>query len=300
VTYSIVARDQTTGELGVAVQSDYFSVGHVVPWAEPGVGAVATQSIAERSFGPLGLAGLRDGGAPQDVLTALLALDPNAEQRQVALVDARGRVAAHTGSRCIAAAGHRTGDGYSVQANMMERATVWDAMAEAFEAASGPLPERMVEAMRAAEREGGDIRGRQSSALLVVSGSAQERSWAGLVVELRVENHPEPVEEIARLVTRHRAMEASERSGDLAQAGDFAGAAREAEAAIALAPSDAQIAFWSALVFGGAGRFDEARAHLRRATQANPRYAELLRRLPAAGLFPDDDALIEALLAEAP
>ncbi len=170
MTYSIVARDRDTGELGVAVQSHYFQVGPVVPWAIAGVGAVATQSMVNVSFGPLGLDYMKAGYRAEDALRALLAGDSQPEARQVALVDASGNVAVHTGAKCIPAAGHRTGDGFSVQANLMEKDTVWDAMFEAYTSTNAPLAERLLAAMDAAEAEGGDIRGKQSAAMLVVTG----------------------------------------------------------------------------------------------------------------------------------
>src|SRR5207248_3701279 len=201
MTYSIVARDPDTGELGVAVQSMYFQVGPVVPWAEAGVGAVATQSVVNVAFGPLGLELMRGGLSAEQALAAVLAGDAEPEGRQCAMVDAAGRVAAYTGPRATAAAGHRTGDGYSCQANLMERDTVWDAMAAAYENAAGrPLAERLIEALRAAEGEGGDIRGRQSAALLLVSGRPTGRLWEDRLMDLRVEDHEDPVEELARLV----------------------------------------------------------------------------------------------------
>ena len=169
MTYSIVARDRETGQLGVAVQSHYFSVGPIVPWAEAGVGAVATQASGEPGYGPRGLARMRAGEPAPQVLEALLADDPERETRQVAMVDAQGRVGVHTGRRCISEAGALAGEGFSAQANMMARASVWPAMANAFAAAKGELELRLLAALDAAEAEGGDIRGRQSAAILVVS-----------------------------------------------------------------------------------------------------------------------------------
>ena len=167
-TYSIVARDSTTGQLGVAVQSHFFSVGPIVPWAEPGVGAVATQSLVDPAYGPLGLDLMRMGRTAPEALKALVSADKDAEVRQVAMVDAHGNVAAHTGKRAIYAAGHQTGTQYSVQANLMEKPTVWAAMSKAYESSTGDLAERMLAALEAAEAEGGDIRGRQSAAILIV------------------------------------------------------------------------------------------------------------------------------------
>src|SRR6266853_2236686 len=177
MTYSIVARDKKTGEFGVAVQSHYFQVSPAVPWALAGVGAVATQSHVNLRYGPLGLELLQAGYTAEHALRALTAGDPRAEVRQCAIVDAAGNVAAHTGSKCIPAAGHTLGDGFSCQANLMEKDTVWSAMAEAFTTTDAPLAERMMAALEAAEAEGGDIRGKQSAAMLVVTGTPTGRFW---------------------------------------------------------------------------------------------------------------------------
>ena len=204
-TYSIVARDPKTGELGVAVQSHWFAVGPLVPWAEAGVGAVATQSFVDASYGKLGLDLLRAGRSGPDTLKGLLAADENREVRQVAIVDASGKVAAHTGAKCIPMAGHRVGEGYSVQANLMLGEQVWPAMAKAFESTEGDLAARMLAALEAAQAAGGDIRGKQSAALIVVSGKPTGRSWQDRVFDLRVDDHPEPVAELRRLVVLQRA-----------------------------------------------------------------------------------------------
>jgi len=206
-TYSIVARDSTTGQLGVAVQSHFFSVGPIVPWAEPGVGAVATQSLVDPAYGPLGLDLMRMGRTAPEALKALVSADKDAEVRQVAMVDAHGNVAVHTGKRAIYAAGHQTGVQYSVQANLMEKSTVWAAMSKAYESSTGDLAERMLAALEAAEAEGGDIRGRQSAAILIVGPKNTNRpwTWGDRLFELRVEDHPNPVVELRRLVTLQRA-----------------------------------------------------------------------------------------------
>jgi uncharacterized Ntn-hydrolase superfamily protein len=294
VTYSIVARDSQTGELGVAVQTDWFAVGGVVPWAEPGVGAVATQSFAEVSYGPLGLDLMRGGKSAADALKALVAGDAAEATRQVAMVDATGTAAAHTGSGCVRAAGHATGDGVSAQANMMDRDTVWDAMMEAFQATDERFPERLVAALAAAEREGGDIRGRQSAALLVVSGDRSQPRWARSV-DLRVDEHQDPVGELKRLLRLHRAYERLARGFELADSGNFMAAADEQTAARNLAPEDDQITFWAGLTLAGAGRPLEAKELLEEARSANPRWAVYLRRVAATGRFPDDPQLMDAL-----
>src|SRR5438876_938659 len=207
MTYSIVARDKRTGELGVAVQSHYFQVGPVVPWALAGVGAVATQAHVNISYGPLGLELLQAGYTAQQALKALTAGDPHADLRQCAIVDAAGNVAAHTGAKCIPAAGHRLGDGFSCQANLMERDTVWGAMAAVFESTDAPLADRLMAALDAAEAEGGDIRGRQSAAMLVVSGTGTGKPWKDRVIDLRVEDSPEPLTELGRLLHIRRAYD---------------------------------------------------------------------------------------------
>ena len=296
MTYSIVARDPVTGQMGVAVQSHYFSVGPVVPWLEAGVGAVATQSIVEPAYGPRGLDLMRSGISAPDALRALLTADPGAAQRQVAMIDAAGNVAAHTGDRCIAHAGNVAGDGVSVQANMMERDTVPAAMLRAYDAASGDLAGRMLAALDAAEAEGGDLRGRQSAAIVVVESAGTHRSWRDRPVDLRVEDHPEPLAELRRLLTLRRAYDAQSRGEELLTAGKFDEAMPHIRAARELAPDNVEIAFWLGLSLART-QPDEARALIAQAVRADPRWAELLRRLPAAGLFSRDPALLEFLLA---
>ena len=200
MTYSIVARDPETGELGVAVQTRAFAVGNAVPWASSQVGAVATQSFTERSYGPLALELLRIGRTPADALAGLVAADPQQAVRQVAVVDSQGRSAAHTGDLCIPEAGHRTGNGFSVQANMMRSAEVWPAMTEAYTAATGSLAQRLLAALDAAEAAGGDFRGRQAAAMLVVQGKTAGRPWDEHVIDVRVDDHDDPLGELRRLV----------------------------------------------------------------------------------------------------
>jgi uncharacterized Ntn-hydrolase superfamily protein len=297
VTYSIVARDPATGELGVAVQTRWFNVGEIVPWAEPGVGAVATQSFAEKRYGPLGLARMRDGASAPDALAALLADDPDREIRQVGMVDSFGRSAAFTGARCVAAAGQVTADDLSVQANMMERPTVWVAMADAYRSTDGPLADRLMAALLAAEGEGGDLRGRQAAALLVVPASGP--AWATRY-DLRVEDHRTPLDELARLLRIARAPEAFDRANEAAEAGDLAAAAAAMNEARVLAPDDDQIALWAAVFVGGAGRMDEAFRLFAEARRAEPRSAEHLRRFLAAGHIPPEvGPLIDALASAA-
>jgi len=276
MTYSIVARDPATGQFGVAVQSRYFSVGSVVPWAAPGVGAVATQAFTEIGYGPRGLELMRSRSSATQALDRLIEEDEDREVRQVAMVDGNGRVAVHTGDRCVPAAGHATAEGVSTQANMMDRETVWGAMLSAYAGAEVPFPERLLAALWAAESEGGDIRGRQSAALLVVDAASTD-SWRRSV-DLRVEDHPDPVTELERLLRVHRAFEHLSRGDELASAGNLEQAAGELEQAHALGPDDDQIAFVYGLMLVGTGRPVEGRELLERARAANPRWAEYLRR----------------------
>jgi uncharacterized Ntn-hydrolase superfamily protein len=284
MTYSIVARDAETGRLGVAVQSHWFSVGSVVSWAEAGVGAIATQSFAERSYGPLGLELMRRGRSAPEALETLVRADADRAVRQVAFVDAQGRVGVHTGDGCIREFGHETGDGFSVQANMMERDTVWGAMATAYRTAVGDLPARLLAALAAAQGEGGDIRGMQSAALLVVEAEPTGTEWDDRVIDLRVEDHARPVDELARVLRLWRAYGHAERAEELELVPDLEGAMRE------------RLAFWAAVAMAGAGQLDDARRTIAVAHAAGPGWAELLRRVVADGQVELDDTAVAALL----
>jgi uncharacterized Ntn-hydrolase superfamily protein len=296
-TYSIVARDGKTGELGVAVQSHWFSVGSIVSWAESGVGAVATQSFVEPSYGPLGLALMKTGRTAPEALAALLAGDSGREVRQVGMVDAKGNVATHTGKMCIPAAGGQAGAGYVVQANLMEKPTVWPAMARAYESSSGDLADRMLAALEAAEAEGGDIRGRQSAALLVVKAAPSGRPWADKVFDLRIEDHGDPLKELRRLVDVQRAYNHMGAGDDCVTAKDWACAEREYGAAEGMQPANAEMAFWHAVALATNGRLDAARPLFKRAFAADPRWRELAGRLPAVDQLPKDEAIVREILA---
>lgn len=296
-TYSIVARDAKTGELGVAVQSHWFSVGSGVPWAEAGVGAVATQSFIDPSYGPLGLALMRAGRTAPDALAALVAGDSGRDVRQVGMVDAKGNVATHTGKLCIPAAGGQSGKDYVVQANLMDKPTVWPAMARAFESAKGDLAERMLAALDAAEKEGGDIRGRQSAALIVVKGTPTGRPWADRAFDLRVDDHPEPLVELRRLVGVQRAYTRMTNGDDCVAVKDWACAEREYGAAEAMFPENAEMAFWHAIALASNGRLEPARPLFRKAFAADARWRELVKRLPEVEQLPKDPKLVEAILA---
>jgi uncharacterized Ntn-hydrolase superfamily protein len=295
VTYSIVARDDRTGQLGVAVQSHYFGVGSLVTWAEAGAGAVATQSVAGPTYGPRGLGLMRDGASAPEALHRLLADDELEPARQVALLDRHGRVAAHTGSRCISEAGHRVADGVSAQANLMQRATVPDAMVAAFRASDGDLAERLLAALDAAEREGGDLRGRQSAALLVVAARASGDPSEDRLFDLRVEDHDEPLGELRRLVGLRRAYARVEAGDELAAAGDVESALDQYARAHDEQPDNAELAFWHGVALAAAGREEQGRAQLEHAYREGDGWRELLRRLPDAKLFPDDEDLVTRL-----
>ncbi|HEX9885956.1 MAG TPA: DUF1028 domain-containing protein [Longimicrobiales bacterium] len=288
-TYSIVARDSLTGEMGVAVQSHWFSVGAIVPWAQAGVGAVATQSFVDPSYGPLGLELMRMGRSASEALLALVSTDSNEAVRQVAMVDAGGDVTAHTGSSAIYAAGHHIGDGYSTQANMMERPTVWDAMARAYEESEGDLAERLLAALEAAQAEGGDIRGRQSAALVVVSAEATGLPWVDRRFDLRVEDHPTPVAELRRLVRLQRAYLKLNEGDEWVTAGEVDRAMEAYRDAMELVPDAAtngEAPFWVGVTLAASGRDAEAAPYLARAQAQDGRWAELILRLPRSGLLP--------------
>jgi uncharacterized Ntn-hydrolase superfamily protein len=269
-TYSIVARDPKTGEMGVAVQSHWFSVGSIVSWAEAGVGAVATQSLVDPAYGPLGLDLMRAGRTAPDALRSLVAGDDGRDVRQVAMIDAAGRVAAYTGPKCIADAGQFV-----------------DA-------------DRMLAALEAAQAAGGDIRGRQSAALLVVSAEATGQPWADRRFDLRVEDHPQPVEELKRLVRLQRAY-LRMNAGDAAlEHDDFAEANRQYAAAEALAPEIVEIPFWNAVTLAAGGRVDDALPIFRRVFAREPVYADLVPRLVPPGILPDDPELLKRIDAQRP
>jgi len=304
MTYSIVARDATTGMLGVAVQSHYFGVGRVVTWAEAGVGAVATQSLPEVAYGPRGLELMRGGRSAPAALASLVEKDPQAMVRQVAMVDSRGEVAAHTGAACIAKAGHALGDQVSVQANLMEKNTVWGAMLAAYDAARGEdLPLRLLAALDAAEHEGGDLRGKQSAAILVVSAARSEAPWDQRLVDLRVDDHPDPLVEIRRLLSHQRAADRLTQvfAGGLlfgpidADAPELAAALDALDTTQRALEPNREPSFWQAILLAKAGRRDEARARLDYACETNPRWRSLVERLVASGIMPDDRDLLRAL-----
>jgi uncharacterized Ntn-hydrolase superfamily protein len=275
-TYSIVARDSHTGQLGVGVQSHWFSVGSVVSWGRAGVGVVATQSIAEPAYGPNLLDRLEAGEQPEAALESLLAADEAAAVRQVAVADSGGRVAVHTGDGCVAHAGHVSGDGFSVQANMMRSPRVWPAMEQAFAAAGGPLARRLLASLEAGEAEGGDVRGRQSAALLVVpaTGEAWRRD-----TELRVEDHADPLAELARLLDLHDGYALASQADKLVGQGRYEEASDRYRQAARLGPDNEELLFWSGLSLMRMGDEEAGLERLRRVIAANPGWEDLLLRI---------------------
>ena len=286
-TYSIVARDSDTGQLGVAVQSHYFSAGSVVTWADAGVGAVATQASADPAYGKLGLDLMRSRKSAPDTLAGLVASDPMQAVRQVAMVDALGRVAAHTGSTTIPEAGHIVGEGFSVQANMMLKNTVWPAMAEAYRATKGELVDRFLAALDAAEAEGGDIRGRQSAAILIVEAKSTGRPWVDTIFDLRVDDGPEPLVEIRRLVSVRRAYIHMRLGDEAARRGDLETTEREFTAAERLIGDNPEMRYWHAIALLGLGKVDDGLAILREVGRRDRNWIELTLRLPSLLLLGD-------------
>jgi uncharacterized Ntn-hydrolase superfamily protein len=329
-TFSIVARDPVTGEMGAAVQSHWFAVGSDVIWAEAGIGAVATQSFIDPSYGPLGLASIRAGRSAHEALRGLLAADPNRNVRQVAMIDSEGRVAAYTGTKDIQAAGDIVGpagrgepdtarpstdpeDGliqvgrdFSVEANLMSNDKVWPAMAKAFQQTKGDLAERMLAALDAAQSVGGDIRGRQSAAIIVVKAKSSGRPWADRVFDLRVDDADYPIQELRRLVALQRAYNHMNAGDAAVERHDNEGALREYSAAEEIAartegvlPSRlAEMMYWHAVALATMGRVEESLPIFKKAFALQPSWRELTPRLPKAGLLPDDPKLIERILAQ--
>lgn len=298
-TYSIVARDPATGELGVAVQSHYFASGADVAWVEANVGAIATQAFAEVGYGPRGLTLLRDGKSAPEALKQLLDVDRHREIRQVAMIDSQGRVAAHTGAETIEAAGHLVGENFSVQGNMLLNDRVWPAMARAFRETAGDLAERMLAALDAAQGEGGDIRGKQAAGLLISSGRPGARPW-DRSFDCRVDDSPEPLIELRRLVQRQRAVTKDRMAGRAFARGDFESAFREYDEALALAPDDIEMVYWYAIGLANAGRIEESLPLFRKVFARDRNWATLTERLPRAGMIPNDPALLALILKQRP
>lgn len=300
-TYSIVARDPVTGEMGVAVQSHWFSVGSIVTWGEAGVGVVATQSFVDPSYGPLGLALMKAGKTAEQALAALKLADEHPEVRQVAFLDVHGNVAAHTGKKAIPGAGHIVGENFSVQANLMLNDKIWPAMAKAYRESKGDLAERMMAALEAAQAAGGDIRGQQSAAMIIVKSKSTGQPWADRVLELRIEDHPEPIKELRRLIKVHRAYQHMN-EGDLAiEHGDEAKALQEYSAAEEMFPGNLEMKFWHAVSLVNMGRVEESLPLFDEIFAQDENWKELLPRLPGVGLLNvDEETLWKKILRMKP
>ncbi|MTV25216.1 DUF1028 domain-containing protein [Nitriliruptoraceae bacterium ZYF776] len=296
MTYSIVARDPQTGFMGVATQTQALAVGASVPWALPGYGVIATQSMGEPMYGELGLDMLRNGLTATEVLAALRSVDPHPARRQVAMVDSEGGIDVYTGDDCVAAAGHQVGDGCAALANMVAGPRVWEAMVETFAGSTAPFTRRLLAALHAAEDAGGDFRGRRSAAVLVVRAERTGRPWRDHVVDLRVDDHEDPLRELDRLVDKssryHRVVAAFE----LALNGEADVAVLDLDRMREEDPSDEpDLLMWRAIALGLAGREDEARSAFEDLAGTNPAFVEAARRFGPAGLVPDR-ALLERIL----
>ncbi|MFO7719372.1 MAG: DUF1028 domain-containing protein [Gillisia sp.] len=285
-TFSIVARDSITGEMAVGVQSHWFSVGALVPWGKSGVGVVATQSFVNPAYGPNGLELMEKGKSSSVALKELVSKDEGKEFRQVAFLDASGRAAAFTGEKCVESAMHHVGDNFSVQANMMLNDDVIPAMKKAFtENSNLPLAERVVAALKAAQHAGGDIRGKQSAALIVVGATKVENSWEDKKMDLRVDDHPDPLVELERLLKVARAYEFMNK-GDLAmEAGDVNNALLHYGKAENLFPENLEMKFWKAVALANSKRFNEAIPVFKSIFAKDENWRKMTLRLPASGLL---------------
>jgi uncharacterized Ntn-hydrolase superfamily protein len=284
-TYSIVARDEKTGQLGVGVQSHYFNVS-IVTWGESGIGVVATQAFVNKSFGIRGLELLKKGKSPQDTLNELISEDEGRDVRQVSILDAKGRVATHTGVKCIKHAGHKIGENYSVQANMMLSEQVWPLMAEAFEKSKGlPLPERIINALEAAETVGGDIRGKQSANIVIFGGNPITEKWEEPLMDLRVDDHEEPLKEIRRLLTLYRAYEQCDKGDQAMEKGKINDALEFYKRGMEMVPDNLELKYWTAVSLANSKKIDESLVLFKDVFQKDDNWRILTERLPEVDLL---------------
>ncbi|MCX6151359.1 MAG: DUF1028 domain-containing protein [Ignavibacteriales bacterium] len=295
-TFSIVARDSITGEIGIAVQSHWFNVGAVVTWGEAGVGVVATQSFVNPSFGIRGLELLKQGLSPKEAVDKLIEEDEGRDVRQLAILDAKGRVAAYTGKNCIPDAGHIVGNNFSVQANLMASDKVWPAMAKAFQESKDQLAERMIAALEAGQKAGGDIRGKQSAAILVFKGKSSGKAWEDKLIDLHVEDNPEPIKEIKRTLKVFRAYEHMN-AGDLAtEKGNMELAMQEYSTAEKMFPQNEEMQFWHAVTLTNNGLLDKAIPIFKKVFAKNNNWKILTPRLIKVGQLKVDDAGLKKIL----
>ena len=296
-TFSIVARDPETGEMGVAVQSHWFSVGSIVAWGEAGVGVVATQSFVNPSFGPRGLELLKKGKTASEVVDELIASDSSRDVRQLAILDVNGNVKAYTGKNCIPAAGHIAGENYSVQANLMLNSKVWGAMSEAFENTKGTLAKRMIAALEAAQEVGGDIRGKQSACILVVRGKSTGKVWEDRLIDLRVEDSTEPIKELKRLLRVHEAYDHMN-NGDLAvEHGEMELAMQEYSTAEKMFPENEEMKYWHAVTLANNGDVTGSLPIFKEVFSMNENWKILTPRLVPVGLLIVTDDELKSILA---
>ena len=297
-TYSIVAYDKETNQMGVAVQSHYFGVGSIVTWAKPGVGAVATQSIVDVSYGPLGLSLMEAGKTAEQALKGLLAADPNSDVRQVGMVDANGIVSSHTGSHCIGEAGNLVGDHYATQANIMLKNTVWDAMGRAYEKTDGELVDRLLAALDAAQAEGGDLRGKQSAALIIVSIDPVGNIYLDRPYDLRVEDSNDPLKELRRLVYIAKAYNHVSRGDDYAAEEKFDEALEEYKTGMKMLPDNVEMRFWYATTLVMVDKVKESLPEFKWVFKREPVWKKLVPRLTVSGFLPDDKKIIKRILKQ--
>jgi len=297
-TYSIVARDTVTGEMGVAVQSHWYSVGTIVSWGEAGIGVIATQSFVNPSFGPRGLALLKQGLNAQQVLNLLIETDEGKDVRQLAVLDSKGNVAAHTGINCIQDAGHIVGNNYSVQANLMLNDKIWNAMSIDFENSKGALEDRLMLALEAAERVGGDIRGKQSAAILVVKSKSTDQTWLDRKVDIRIDDHPEPLKELRRILKVHKAYDHMNKGDVAIEHNDMDLAMKEYSAAEKLFPDNEEMQYWRAVTLTNIGKIDEALPIFKSVFQKNNNWATLTPRLLKSKLLLVDKKTLNKILSQ--
>jgi uncharacterized Ntn-hydrolase superfamily protein len=296
-TYSIVCYDSATGQIGAAVQSHYFRVCDVIH-AEPGVGAVASQAFSDNRYWATGIELMRSGKTAQETLDSLLTGDENREYRQVGMIDAHGVSAGRTGTNCLAEGGSHVGHHFAAQASLMLKNTVWDAMAAAFENTQGDLAERMMVALEAAQAEGGDMRGMQSAAMIVVEGTPSAQPGGGRLVDLRVDDSPEPLKELRRLLTITRAYQKMNEGHRLLGAEKFDEAGEVYLAAAKLDPDNVELKFWPAVNFASVGQTDRALTLFKEVFAKEPHWRDVVLRLPRPDMLPDDPTLIEKILAQ--
>jgi uncharacterized Ntn-hydrolase superfamily protein len=297
-TYSIIARDPKTGQMGVGVQSHWFSVGSVVPWGKAGIGVIATQAMCNISFGPRGLDLLEKGRSPEKTINILLKDDEGREYRQVAILNSKGSVATHTGKNCIKHAGHLLGNDYSVQANMMLNDTVWSAMGNAYEKYTNlPLAERIIEALNAAQNAGGDIRGKQSAALLIIDGKPTKNRWEDPLINLRVEDHQEPLRELSRLLTVYRAYEYMNKGDVAIEKNEMDIALKEYASAQELFPDNPEMKFWTAVSLANNKKLNESISIFSDIFKKENNWRLLLERLPETGILKINSKELDKILS---